>query len=309
MIPKSNEIRFETTTKCNYNCLICPRERLTRKIETMSLKLFKYIFDKLVDETEQYDTVSFPGMGEPLLDRSIDQKIAHVKKKGFKVLILTNGSLLSLARFKRLERLGVDSLRVSLYGNTPASHNKIHGLRRPGAFNRIKQELSEISDKKRKTKLLLTYNVVEGVNQDDLNPWISYWQDKADLIEVWRPHNWVGARAYRKIQKKKLNSCGRPFKTPLQIQVDGTVNMCCFDFNGELLLGDLKTQSLKEIFSSAMFKKILRHHQSGNFKNSGLICRHCDQRNADKSKVMVYSSNFDIKQRVKMVSTVYSKLI
>jgi hypothetical protein len=88
--------------------------------------------------------------------------------------------------------------------------------------------------------------------------------------------------------------------------VDGTVNMCCFDFDGKLLLGDLKTQTLKEIFESSMFKKILKHHTTGDFKESGLICENCDQRNLNKSDVMVYNSKFDISERVKKVSTTYS---
>ena len=102
-----------------------------------------------------------------------------------------------------------------------------------------------------------------------------------------------------------MNSCGRPFRGPLQVQVDGTVNMCCFDYDGHLTLGDLKTQSLQEIFSSPMFQKILECHTTGNFKDSGLICENCDQRNADKSDVMVYNSKFNIKERVKQLSTTY----
>ena len=78
MIPKSNEIRFETTTKCNYNCIICPRDKLTRKRETMPLNRFKYLFDKVINETSQYDTVTFSGFGEPLLDPTLDEKIKSV---------------------------------------------------------------------------------------------------------------------------------------------------------------------------------------------------------------------------------------
>lgn len=309
MIPKSNEIRFETTTKCNYNCIICPREKLTRKIETMNFDLFKYLFDKIISETTQYDTITFPGMGEPLLDKTLDEKITCAKRKNFKVLILTNGSLLTLKRFKKLENLGVESVRASLYGNDMHPYNLVHGVKDRNLFNKVKNQLTEIAANKKTTQLLLTYNVVDGINSDSLKSWMDYWKDKVDLIEIWRPHNWVDGRNYRKIQRRKLRTCGRPWRTPLQVQADGTVNMCCFDFDGKLTLGDLKSQSLKEIFRSPMFRKILKHHTSGNFKGSGLICAHCDQRNADKSDVLVYSSKFDAKERVKMVSTVYSKLI
>lgn len=309
MIPESNEMRFEVTTRCNYRCIICPRDKLTRKIESMSFKLFRYLFDKIRDESPQYDTMTFPGMGEPLLDKTLCKKISFAKKKKIKVLLLTNASLLTLNKFKEIENAGLDSVRVSIYGHNEKTYSQIHGIKNSGLFNRIKNNLLEISKKKKNTKLLFTYNVVNGCNDLCLDSWVSFWQDKVDLLEVWRPHNWVDARQYRKVQIRKLKTCGRPRKTPLQIQVDGTVNMCCFDFNGKLLLGDLKTQGLKEIFSSRMFEKILRCHATGDFKNSGLICENCDQRNADKRDVMVYNSRFDIKDRVNMVSTTYSKLL
>jgi organic radical activating enzyme len=308
MIPKSSELRIEVTTKCNYNCNICPRDKLTREKETMSLELFKYIFDKINSETSQYNTLTFPGMGEPLLDEAIDDKIIYAKKHHYDVLMLTNGSLLTVDRFKRLEDIGMDSIRVSIYGNSSESYNAMHGTNNTDLFQRIKRNLTEISRIKTNTSLLLTYNVVNGCNDSDIESWIEYWNDKVDLLEIWSPHNWVDSGDYRVVQSKQLRTCGRPWNTPLQIQVDGTVNMCCFDFDGKLLLGDLKTQTLKGIFESSMFQKIKKHHTSGDYKDSGLICENCDQRNSDKSDVMTYNSKYDISERVKKVSTTYSDI-
>jgi MoaA/NifB/PqqE/SkfB family radical SAM enzyme len=308
MIPENNELRIEVTTKCNYNCIICPREKLTRKIETMDFKLFKKIFDKINLETSQYNILTFSGLGELLLDKTLEDKIVYAKKHNYNILMLTNGSLLTVDRFKRLEDVGVDSVRVSVYGDTPEIYNMIHGTKNTDSFQRVKENLTEISELKSRTSLIITYNVVDGCNDSALESWIEYWKDKVDLLEVWRPHNWVDGRNYRSIQQKKNRTCGRPWTTPLQVQVDGTVNMCCFDYDGKLILGDLKTQTLKEIFESSMFKKILKHHETGDFGESGLICENCDQRNSDKSDVMIYNSKYDISERVQKVSTTYSNL-
>ena len=308
MIPDNNEIRVEVTTRCNYNCIICPREKLTRKEETMGLELFKHIFDKINSETSQFDTLTLSGLGEQLLDETIDDKILYAKKHKYSALMLTNGSLLTVDRFKRLEDVGLDSIRVSIYGNTPDSYNTVHGIEKKDMFQSIKDNLTEISRIKNHTRLLITYVVVSGHNDTALEPWKEYWKDKVDLLEVWRPHNWADGRTYRTVQREKAKTCGRPWKTPIQIQVDGTVNMCCFDFDGKLLLGDLKTQTLEEIFESPMFKKILRCHMAGEFCGSGLICENCDQRNLDKSDIMIYSSKFDIQDRIKKVSTTYSDI-
>jgi len=304
-------MRFEVTTKCNYNCVICPHKSLTRKTETMSLALFKKLFDRIVAETDQYQTLTFPGMGEPLLDPTLDQKIAYAKKckPHLDVLLLTNGSLLTLKRFQQLENLGLTSVRVSFYGNTPESYRRVHGVKNGDIFLRIRDHLLQISEHKKTAQLLLTFNVVEGKNDSVVEEWIEFWKDRVDLLEVWRPHNWVDAKKYRKVQAKKLKTCGRPFHGPLQVQVDGTVNMCCFDYDGKLTLGDLKTQSLKEIFSSPIYREIVDCHNSGEFKGTHLICENCDQRNVNKSDVMIYNSKFNIAERIKMISTTYRKVV
>ena len=51
-----------------------------------------------------------------------------------------------------------------------------------------------------------------------------------------------------------------------------------------------------------------KHHTTGDFTKSELICEDCDQRNVDKSDVMIYNSKFDIKERVKKVSTTYQEI-
>jgi hypothetical protein len=53
--------------------------------------------------------------------------------------------------------------------------------------------------------------------------------------------------------------------------------MCCFDYDGQWLLGDLKVQTIKEIFNSEAFLNLEESHMTGNFNND-IICNICDQR-------------------------------
>lgn len=308
MIPETNELRFEVATVCNYNCIICSRDKFRRKRQIMETEKFRYYLEKILDETEQFQHLVFPGFGEPTLDRELIKKAVIAKNKGLNLFLLTNGSRISVELFKELEEIGFESVRFSFYGNSLEVYNKMHGLNGSSYFEKVKRELTEICKIKRRTKIIMTYNVVKKVNDQEMQEWIKYWEPLADLLEVWSPHNWVYGRNYRSVQPEKKKTCGRPFHTPIQIQVDGTINMCCFDFNGDLILGDLNKQSLSEIFESEMFRKILKCHQSGNFEGSNLICDNCDQRNEDKSDVLIYDSEFDIKDRIKRVSTTYSSL-
>lgn len=309
MVPTSSEVRIEIATQCNYDCIICARNSLSRKKEVMSTERFLYYINKIQQETSRYDTLTFSGFGEPLLDKDFLRKAEIAKSKGFSVLLLTNGSRLSVDLFKSLNDLGLESIRISFYGIKPESYKVIHNINGNVSFEKIMDNLTEICRMKRKTKIIFTYNIVDGINEEDLRGWINYWEPLADLLEAWKPHNWVDGRNYRAVKMEKMKTCGRPFNGPLQIQVDGTVNMCCFDYNGKLLLGDLNYQSLADIFNSEAYKKIKGHHLTGDFNGCGLICEICDQRNLDKSDVMVYNSKFDINERINMVSTIYNKLL
>ena len=305
MIPLNDEMRFEVSTLCNFKCGICPNNKLTREIGIMSFELFELLFTKIIENIYQYKSITFSGMGEALLDKGLEKKIAYVKKlkPDMQIFILTNGLLLSPERFKNLESLGVTSIRISLYGYNNKSYEKAHGVK---FYALVKNNILSICRIKKTTEIILTYNVIDGINNLGTPKWIKYWINKADLLEVWKPHNWVDGKSYRKVQKDLNRTCGRPYRGPLQIQVDGTVNMCCFDYDGKLLLGDLKTQSLSQIFYSQEFNKIKNAHDLGNL--TGLICEHCDQRNKDKTDVMLYNSKFDLKERVNQVSTTYSAL-
>lgn len=307
MIPKNNDIRIEVCTACNFDCTICCRDIFTRKIEVMTTEFFRELLEKIKNETDQYDLVTFAGFGEPLMDPGFVDKVALARELGFETTVLTNAYHLTPELFGRLNSLDMQSVRVSFYGVDWDSYNAVH---RPpkGSYKRVSENLETICGMERKTKVLMTLNVVEGVNDGGVDAWISQWGDKADLVEVWRPHNWVDGHQFREVAEEKRISCGRPFTGPLQVQVDGTVNMCCFDFNGKLLLGDLRTQTLGEIFSDAPFKRLEQCHKTGEYAGSGYICEQCDQRNVNKTDVMIYNSRFSIEERVELTSSGYSKL-
>lgn len=306
MIPVNKEMRFETTTECDYDCIICRKRDTDRESRTMSLDLFKMLFNKIVDETDQYTALSFAGTGDPLCDPGLEDKIRYAKKRrpNLDVPIVTNGYRMTPTRFRSLQDAGVDTIRISFHGDSPETYFETH---RRNAFDKVRKNVLSALDNKTTTKITLALVVVPN-NEHIVDSWLNLWKDeRISLVEVWRAHNWIDYHNYRKLQKEQVNTCGRVFSGPLQIQVDGTVNMCCMDFLGELLLGDLKTQSLKEIFEGAFYTKLARCHTDGIFTN-GLLCRKCEQRNKDKTEACLYSSRYtDMEDRVKRVSTTYER--
>jgi len=152
------------------------------------------------------------------------------------------------------------------------------------------------------TKLMVSCDIID-INKSNVQNLINTYSEFADL-EIWKPHNWINWTNYRQGEKKE-KTCGRPLNGPLQIQVDGTINMCCFDYNGELEIGDFKTQTIDEIFNSDAFLKIKKFHEGNNDNN--LLCSKCDQLYSKDKSILIYS-NKNIKDRIYKTSSNYEDM-
>jgi len=119
-----------------------------------------------------------------------------------------------------------------------------------------------------------------------------FWEPNVNWLEVWRPHGWAGGRDYRDLNPKK-KTCGRPFRGPVQINADGKMMVCCFDFDARLIVGDTYKKTIKEILKDKPFIRIREKHESGDL--SGLICQTCDQLNEGED-VLLYSNRDPDKQ-------------
>ena len=162
-----------------------------------------------------------------------------------------------------------------------------------------------IENKPKETEIVIPPIIVEE-NRNDVDKLIDDFGDKVSL-EIWAPHNWVDKKDYRSKDTPLMHdSCGRPFSGPIQIQVDGDIIMCCFDFNDEMILGNFKYQTLEEIFSldrDNLFSKIYKHHNDGTCGESDLLCSNCDQLKLS-GEVVIYNNRVEDKEdRVKKVTT------
>ena len=67
MIPSSNEVRVEISTKCNYNCIICARDSLVRTKEIMSTERFEYYVKKYCMKPVNMTHLHFQDLGNRCL--------------------------------------------------------------------------------------------------------------------------------------------------------------------------------------------------------------------------------------------------
>jgi len=130
------EIRFsvELTTKCNAKCSMCTRQRLVDKKCLWVGEINKNILEKIIKEMDKFSkhghkVVFTPmGLGEPLMYSNLFPLIKRVKKKGIKVILVTNGILLNKINVKKILESGVDEVSVSLNSKDKKGYLKMNGV-------------------------------------------------------------------------------------------------------------------------------------------------------------------------------------
>ena len=284
------EICFETTNFCNARCIMCPREKMTREEGILDMGLYKRVIDEGIDGGLRY--VCLVNFGECFLDPHIFERARYARSKELEVYTVTNASLLDEDRCRQILEC-FDRIRISLFGTTKDTYEKIHrGL----SFEVVQENVARLFNMRQQAKdsklKIEMYFLLMDENRYQMKDFLNKYENMADEVSVWKPHNWGDGRRYREISGQKMN-CGRPFRGPVQIQWDGVVVPCCFDYDSKMPLGDLNKQSLEEVLSGREYNLLRDAHKNGNFSKFP-FCDLCDQLNK-REDVLVYSTIKDIK--------------
>ena len=279
-LPFPSVILIENTNCCNAQCVMCPRETLTRKRGFMEFGLFEKLIRE-VSGARRTPVVHLHGFGEPLLDDSLPERILLAKTCGIRhTYLVTNASLLFPETSRKIITAGLDTMKISFYGTDAESYRAtmtgldfqagIHNIRE---FVKIRKEL-----KKRTPRLILQYlpqEANEGKTKEFQSLWRSVLDKRAgDRLNRSALHNYGGGRAYNRVGERIVSVCFYPW-TALSVLWDGRAVTCCMDYNGVQGVGDLNCQSVKEIWNGPVLCAIRRNF--GKLDYSGFpACRGCD---------------------------------
>jgi len=268
-------VMVEPTTACQLKCPHCPtgRGELTRPSATLTLDRFKTIWDSIHPAPM---LLQLWNQGEPLVNRHTPAIIRHAAASGAKVVMASNVELISdredLA--EELVRSGLAEIVLSLDGTEPSSHAKYRvggdfakvetairrlvaakrslGVRHPlitWQFILFKHNLLEVNEARRlakewgvdrvvfKTAQLEAFDREEGEKWLPEEPRLRRYDLKGD--------KWVLRRMEKPFCQRILSST--------VIQADGDVVPCCFDKDGEFVMGNLFETPFEEVWKGQKY--------------------------------------------------------
>ena len=265
---------IEITNVCNLSCDFCPKHN--RQERRMSAQEFDLVTDRLRGRAI---FLYFHLMGEPMLHPLLPDFIRMAREKGFKTVLTSNGTLpvkamRLLSSLPHKVQLSLHSHESNGKGILADYIDKVMQFAIPAAEQgtcvvlRLWNQGGRESENEQVMQLLEKYvqkpwhERPDGYRLCD-NLYLEF-DRKFRWPEVEPPSNFPeGPEVFCKALHKQIG-----------VLSDGSLVPCCMDHNGDIILGNLFTQSLDEILESPRAKAMIegfRHH-----KATELLCRNCE---------------------------------
>jgi len=267
---------LEVTNTCNLDCLMCGRQIMKRKIGFMEFDLFKNIIDEA--SKEGCKGVRFIRYGEPFLHKDVFKMILYVKEKNMLAHLTTNGTFLE-GVLNRIVDSGLDSIIFSFQGTSPDEYKKMRNTDKYNLLTGNIKKLVVLRGEKAKPFIQINTTLLDE-DKKEVEEFIKSWRNVADNVDYW----YTSFRGLEHVERLKPllkreridigSGLCTEVRTKLSINWDGSVTACCQDFDKELIVGDLNSSTLKEIWNGDNMKK-LRSMLAAGKRNQIPFCRKC----------------------------------
>lgn len=287
LFPYKN-LEVELTTFCPCKCIHCPKslDSYNRKLQQMSLSVFKKSVDQFLTSSEKYNTGSIlPGIslsmdGDAVCSDIFIDAIKYIKGKKARITVVTNAVGLEYHISKQLLEIDTPIRMVfDLYGGNADQYSRITQTK---FYKKVCDNIAafmELLEKSGNSNIeTRLHSLNKEVQRKDLVKIYRQW-DKFDFDSICvtelRPQPKMNLRelGVKKVPVKR-SPCILPFAA-LSVHCNGDVSAChlgCSDKS--LIVGNIMNATFEEIWNGDKWNTIRRKLLKGDLQ--GLLCEKCD---------------------------------
>jgi radical SAM protein with 4Fe4S-binding SPASM domain len=261
-------VDFECSSLCNMNCPMCFRpHRADQNDGNMSFDLFQ----KGVDECARHRLYSIrvSWRGEPTVNPDLIEMIAYAKRAGIReVSFLTNGLNLTPEYSRNLVKSGVDYLSISIDG----LYENYNRIRKPAVFEETLErirELNRLRDSIGKGFPRIKINTIWTQIKDHAEEYHRIFEPLSDIISFNPDYDYSEPSC----PVPETHNCQYLYQR-LTVKWNGDVPMCISDWDGEVILGNIETDSLQSIWKGSRMNAVRSAHRKGRTLDYA-PCRKC----------------------------------
>jgi len=273
-------VLIDSTSFCNLRCSMCVHFKMQRKKGIMPWEIYTKIIDEIAN-TNPKTKVWLIFFGDPFIlariKPSIFDRIAYAKSRGLlNLAVNSNGNLMDKAAAEKLIESGLDAIYFGIDAFTAPTYDK---LRVGGDYNKVVSNILYLIELKKKLKANKPEVIVQFVemeeNKHEKEDFIKFWSAQGITVKVRPMVSWAG-----KIKAPNLKSddiprrpCHWIMKT-MSIIDSGQVVFCAVDLDAEVIVGDVKNNSLQEIWNGKL-KQMRNFHLRREFDKLPQLCQRC----------------------------------
>jgi radical SAM protein with 4Fe4S-binding SPASM domain len=287
-------LNIEPTNLCNFCCIHCVQSFSDYKNQAgYNGNMAMDLYEKIINDIKAMGKLKCLRLfdeGEPLLNKNLSKmiKLASDADIAERIEIFTNATLLTKSLSTELINSGLTHLKISIYSVNQGKNAQITqtDYKVTNIYNNIRN-FRKIRDELNKKEPFLYIKTIDSLDSNETKAFMDTYKDIADEIAVEPLTNWNGYEG-REVSKNscedscigwnfavidKKEVCPYPFFT-LAIKSSGDVVLCCVDWNNATKVGNLREQSLSEIWFGEKLKNMRKMHlERRKFENKS--CKNC----------------------------------
>ena len=278
-------ISIESSSHCNADCIMCPRELLTRPKGNMASDLYEKIIDECAEHSRSVKLIQPFMFGEPFINKQLVEMIKYTKSRipSVPVNVSTNGSLLNAERAREIIDSGLDKINIDIDG---ATKETFEGVRIGLDYDQVASNARHLMSLKRESGSRKPEITVTIINMDEtaseIEDFKTQWRHAADNVVVQSYTTWTGSVEDRNTGEMENAStvggftfpCKHPFEE-FVIAHDGKVSICCLDFDFKVVVGDVSKESIRDIWNGQALNDVRQKMIDGRYQDLD-ICSQCN---------------------------------
>lgn len=305
---------IETTNHCNMTCLMCPRTSLmTRQVSWIDDETFENVLDQMTphnqDNLEEFwdhikteygitfdehsenafyfyvvsRCVILHGYGEPLVDKNIVNRVQACTDRNIPTYFSCVPANLSVERAESVMKAGLTVMKLSIDALDDVNAKRIRG--RYNNFDKAYQTVLDVIKMKEEKgyKTLIVPTMIELNSGEDNKEMQQQFIDMWKGLDVFAYVKSQDNRWYYEEDEELENKshyaqqyCEYPWSS-MTVMANGDVVPCTQDYDCEMKLGNVKDQSLDEIWNGEKYNLLREWHLKGNFPKNFKCVGRCDQ--------------------------------
>lgn len=262
---------IEITNHCNLSCVMCPHDQMTRKKGSMDFTLFQKIVDDLKQKTE---FLYLYGTGESLLCKDFFKYADYAVASGMTTCLSTNATMINEEIAEKLIDSGIDFIVLAIDGATQQTYNQIRvGADFHSVIEKCKLLLRAKLNKKAETDINIQLIFMKE-NANEAKDLVNYFTaEERKAINQFRIKPFFDSYAHPEDRVHHVCPCYFLWNF-ISVMWDGKVQICCMDYDGSHVIGDLNRENVESIWNGEELEQFRKLHRNLKQETVG-ICRTC----------------------------------